>query len=309
MGEPISVSVGQKEYRRLHDTGVGVDIFEVNVFSGTTDDLWNFDIRTFSDSDNGGILTAIIDSDLNLHERDSDHRVTLTWLIDEAWRVIQELKEIHIALDSEEHWRKAADSDLYNLFYQPTETITLGNGINTYNLASTVFNENTRWKFNSYIESNGKRYSGLENDDFEIRHNGTNWVIVVDGVNEVSFIEIIVSGTATATTTVQVPWDDSEELSINVTAGEAALDVAVKISSALYDKNLENTVDAGLISVSYRALGRINPTHPITINGLTFTYFENAVPSPLYYYNDGDTIIIEKPKEAPPSGTYSKGKP
>ena len=308
--EPTKVSVGQIEYARTTDTGKNATIQDQGVLTAVEGNIWNYEVRRYSDSDNGGVLTPLVEEDRNLKNVDSENTKTLVWLIEEARRVVADLKTIHEAMDSEEHWRKAADSDLFELFYQPVEVITLANGTKDYNVTSSIFNEKRRWNFNSVVNSNGARTIGLENDDFEINHNRTNWIISVDGVNEVSFITITVAGSPTdSDNNVLVPWDDSETLTLQLTLTDTPASIALKLSELLLDKNVENTLDLLLNNVAYRATGRVNPAANFAIHGMTFTYFENTVPDPIYYYNDGDTITLEKPKEAPSGGTYVRGKP
>ena len=113
--EPTSVSDGQIQYDRGADAGVNAEIRNPDsdaLLSGFGD-LYSFTTTIFEDSDNGGTLQALVETGKNLHERDSDYRETLTWIIEETLQNAQRVTASATGLDSEIHDRIAADSDIF----------------------------------------------------------------------------------------------------------------------------------------------------------------------------------------------------
>ena len=77
--EPVVISIGEYQYRRGYDTLASANINVDSVLQGT-DDVWGFHVDHITKYPNGGILTTMIDSDVNLHDRDSDYTTAMVWL-------------------------------------------------------------------------------------------------------------------------------------------------------------------------------------------------------------------------------------
>ena len=132
-GEPTVVSKGQYQWRRGADTLINANI-QLNGVNQVVDDLWQFQVDHITTWDNGGIITTILDSDIQIHDEDSDKTTAMVWLGDHLnANLVMVKKEIHdraagdsdilIKLrdldsennrmhDSDRHDFKAADSDL-----------------------------------------------------------------------------------------------------------------------------------------------------------------------------------------------------
>ena len=126
LGEPTEVSKGQYRWRRGADTLVNANI-QLNGANQVVDDLWQFQVDHITTWDNGGEITTILDSDIQLHDEDSDKTTAMVWLGYKLRYMDSDMKqEVHDRkagdsdlrvefdsdLDSEIHDRKAADSDL-----------------------------------------------------------------------------------------------------------------------------------------------------------------------------------------------------
>lgn len=138
---PVVVTKGNTMYRRRELSPRIISSYDSDDSIRGFGALYSFDYSIYSDSDNGGTLKWFVDSELTLHDQDSEYRETTKWLIEEAWRVVRKLKrlehqidsdrmvsmdddseilvmlreidsEIYRRLDSEAHDRRSADSDL-----------------------------------------------------------------------------------------------------------------------------------------------------------------------------------------------------
>lgn len=105
LAEPNVVSDGQTEYKRGIDT-FGTASVRLNGVQQTTDDVWSFSINYVSKTRTpNSVLEIRYDSDVNLHEKDSDDTYKFEWLA-------LKLNRVDSDMDMEKHDRKAADSDL-----------------------------------------------------------------------------------------------------------------------------------------------------------------------------------------------------
>lgn len=285
LGEPYVISVGQVQYRRAQDTLANADI-EVNGAFQVQDDVWGVLVDYIDVFPNGGELTTILDSDINLHDRDSDYTTAMVWLG-------YKLRDVDSDMKMEVHDRKAADSDLYWLFYVPNETITLQTGVTDYVLTEQYLNERTTWSFKTEIQADAQIYNGVVNDHFEIEHNGTAWVISVDGVDPVKTADIFVSGNPTVSgAAINIPFDVNSTVTINPATGNSPANIALQLYQALLKKSVRATHTTGTPIVSIVTEFSDPNTGIFTSNGVTFNYFNNIVPDSDWYYHDGDTISI-----------------
>ena len=285
--EPIEVSVGEYKYRRGYDTHGTANINVDGVLQGT-DDVWGLHVDHITKYPNGGLITTIIDSDINLHDRDSDYTTAMVWLG-------YHLQDVDSDIKMEIHDRKAADSDIIDEFRIPEETIILSAGESDYVLTNPLLNENTRWSYRTEIFSNQSIYNGVVNDHFEINHDGTAWTITVDGVNQISYVDVLVSGSPTVSgLPLSYLWDDNSTVTINPVTGDTTLEIAEQFYNALLDKDVSASFDNIVGFISYSSEGRIVPIGNQTINGVNLNFTTNVVPTPEFYYNDGDTIKITK---------------
>lgn len=105
LAEPTVVSVGERRYRRGTDSLQNADI-QINGVSSGTDDIWRVHFDWVSKKFNGGIVRAIVDSEITLRDIDSD-------IIDTTRFIARRLAEI----DSELIDVRRRDSDISNGYF------------------------------------------------------------------------------------------------------------------------------------------------------------------------------------------------
>ena len=151
-------------------------------------------ITTF-DSDNW----EAVESDVDLyrlnqwvseHSYDSDDMVSYGGLIYKAVAKIP-ARSAESRVDPETNFAlytsdPAANSQYWTLFSSPVsldnETVVLAADVTGYTLTNAVLNSKSQWAFTAIVNSNGQKYYGTPDVDFEATHDGTAWTITVDKV-------------------------------------------------------------------------------------------------------------------------------
>ena len=294
--EPILVELdSDTRVRRGPDSGTNIDI-RVNFSSNGTEDAYSYRLEHISmfERYKDYVLETFIDSDKTIQDADSENKDAFKWI--GYW-----MRERDSEIKMEIHDRKAGDSDIVAEFRKPEETIVLDSD-SEYVLTNPLLNEILSWTFVSEIESNGSIYRGVVGDDYIVRHDGTNWIVTVDGVNVVDYTTLTTAGSAQFSgQDIQIPWDGPTPLVISPSSSDSRLDVAIQINTKMLEQGVESILDSDVPSVRYPSKYRQTPDNQITpgattvtLNGISFSFNIEFGEDLGYYYNIGDTITVRK---------------